>query len=170
VLTVHVLEEDESPVPALPDIKSCSSLSHVLCAVAAERRGVADAVRTANGILLEASASNLFWTVGDTLFTPADTLPLYAGVTRSATIEAARDSGWTVREDEFQRSALAGTDGAFLTNAARGVEPIGELDGEPLPWPAALEVLRTAVEASRLERGHPIVGPAGGTAPERARG
>jgi branched-subunit amino acid aminotransferase/4-amino-4-deoxychorismate lyase len=170
ILRVRVLDEGESPVPTLPAIKSCSALAHVLCAAAAERRGVADAVRTAHGVLLEASSSNVFWTVGDTLFTPADTLPLYPGVTRAATIEAARSSGWTVREGEFRVSALTGIDGAFLTNAARGVEPIAELDGEPVPWPAALKALRTAVEASRFERGHTIPDPDRGTAPDRIRG
>jgi branched-subunit amino acid aminotransferase/4-amino-4-deoxychorismate lyase len=60
-LTVTVLGAEEAPIPSLPAVKSCSSLAHVLCAAAAERRGVDEAVRTAGGRLLEASASNLFW-------------------------------------------------------------------------------------------------------------
>ncbi len=156
-LTVAVLESDEAPCPALPAVKSCSALAHVMCARAAVRRGVADAVRTAGGHLLEASASNLFWGADGVLFTPSATLPLYPGVTRSVVADVARRTGWTVREGEFGRSALEQARGAFLTNAARGIEPIAQLDGIVLEWPSELETLRSAVAAARLEAGSPVV-------------
>ena len=156
ILTVAVLEAEEAPVPSLAAVKSCSSLAHVLCAVAAERRGVAEAVRTAGGHLLEASASNLFWEEEGELFTPSASLPLYPGVTRSIVIEAARRSGWTVREGEYPRSAIERARAAFLTNAVRGVEPIFALEGARLDWPSELEALRATVEAARAEAGLPV--------------
>jgi branched-subunit amino acid aminotransferase/4-amino-4-deoxychorismate lyase len=143
-LTVTVLGAEEAPIPSLPAVKTCSALAHVLCAAAAERRGVDEAVRTAGGRLLEASASNLFWEADGELFTPSDSLPLYPGVTRSVVIQEARR-------------------GAFLTNAVRGLEPIAELDGTPLDWPATLETLRVTVEEARTEAGLPVAGWAGPT-------
>lgn len=160
-LTVAVLEAGEAPVPALPGVKSCSALAHVMCARAARERGCAEAVRTAQGHVLEASASNVFWANGGELFTPSASLPLYPGITRSVVLETAQRSGWTVREGEFAPSDLRSCDGAFLTNAARGVEPIHSLGGADLAWPPALEELRRSVETARMEAGLPIGGTAG---------
>ncbi|MGB5527720.1 MAG: aminotransferase class IV [Gemmatimonadota bacterium] len=156
VLTVAVLEPVDAPVPALPSVKSCSALAHVLCARAAARRGVAEAVRVAGGHVLEASASNLFWIHDGALCTPSSSLPLYPGVTRSVVLDVARGAGWEIREGEFDRAALARAGSAFLTNAVRGVEPVAELEGSPLEWPPELEALRESVQAARIEGGLPV--------------
>lgn len=161
-LTAAILAEGEAPVPALPHVKSCSSLAHVMCAVAADRRGVAEAVRTMGGHLLEASAANLFWLEDRQLYTPSATLPIYAGVTRSVVLATARDLGWTVHEGEFGGAELGRAAGAFLVNAVRGVEPIAELDGSPLGWPEELETLRTAVDEARTRSSTPVAGPSAG--------
>jgi branched-subunit amino acid aminotransferase/4-amino-4-deoxychorismate lyase len=135
-LTVTVLGAEEAPIPSLPAV---------------------------GGRLLEASASNLFWEADGELFTPSDSLPLYPGVTRSVVIQEARRAGWTVHEGEFGPRALESANGAFLTNAVRGLEPIAELDGTPLDWPATLETLRVTVEEARTEAGLPVAGWAGPT-------
>jgi branched-subunit amino acid aminotransferase/4-amino-4-deoxychorismate lyase len=155
-LTLSVLEPDEAPVPSLPAVKSCSALAHVMCARAAARRGVAEAVRTSGGHLLEASASNLFWVADGVLCTPSASLPLYPGVTRAVVMAAAKQSGWTVRDGEFGRAALDGVGGAFLTNAVRGIEPVAEIDGVGLAWPPKLEELRTLVATIRHGAGLPV--------------
>jgi len=157
-LTVVVLDPGEVPVPALPRVKSCSSLAHVLCSAAATRRGCAEAVRTSAGHPLEAAASNLFWEADGELFTPSATLPLYPGVTREVALRVARSCGWTVHEGEFDASALARARAAFLTNAVRGMEPVAELEGRRLAWTPELESLRTAVESERDELGVPLDG------------
>jgi branched-subunit amino acid aminotransferase/4-amino-4-deoxychorismate lyase len=156
-LTVAILDADEAPVPSIPGVKSCSALANVLCAEAARRRDCVEAVRTANGHVLEACASNVFWERDGDLFTPSASLPLYPGVTRAVVIETARRSGWTVHEGEFGPSDLRRPGAAFLTNAVRGIEPIAELDGEALDWAPALEDLEATVEASRTEAGLPVI-------------
>ncbi len=161
-LTVVILAEEEAPVPALPHVKSCSSLAHVMCAMAADRRGVTEAVRTGGGHLLEAAAANLFWLADGELFTPSETLPIYPGVTRSVVLETARELGWTVHEGEFGGAGLAGAAGAFLVNAARGVEAIAELDGSRLDWPEELEALREAVDEARVRGSTHVAGPSDG--------
>ncbi len=161
-LTVAILAEEEAPVPALPHVKSCSSLAHVMCAMAADRRGVVEAVRTTGNCLLEAAAANLFWLADGELFTPSATLPIYPGVTRSVVLETARGLGWTVHEGEFGATGLTGAAGAFLVNAARGVEAIAELDGSPLEWPEKLEVLREAIDEARVRGSTPVAGPSDG--------
>lgn len=156
VLTVGILEQGDAPVPALPSVKSCSALAHVLCARAAAGRGVVEAVRVAGGHVLEASASNLFWVQDGVLYTPSASLPLYPGITRSVVLDVARDAGWEIREGEFDRAALTRADSAFLTNAVRGVEHVAVLEGSPLEWPPELEALRESVQAARIEGGLPV--------------
>lgn len=154
--TVAVLAPEEAPVPSLPSVKSCSALAHVLCAMAASRRGAHEAVRTTDGHVLEAAASNVFWETDGALHTPSTALPIYPGVTRSVVIEVARRSGWTVHEGEFAPAALEGAGRAFLTNGVRGVEPVACLNGRDLEWTPALEDLRKAVQAARRQAGMPV--------------
>ena len=156
VLTLAILEPNDAPVPALPSVKSCSAVAHVLCARAAARRGAEEAVRVAGGHVLEASASNLFWIHDGVLCTPSASLPLSPGVTRSVVLHVAREAGWEIREAEFDRAALVRAGSAFLTNAVRGVEPVAVLEGSPLEWPPELEALRESVQAARIEGGLPV--------------
>jgi branched-chain amino acid aminotransferase/4-amino-4-deoxychorismate lyase len=158
-LTVAVLREAESHLSPLPAVKSCSALPHVLFAAAATRLGVAEGIRTNDGALLEASAANLFWSAGGVLHTPSTDLPLYPGVTRAVTIEVARELGWRVDEGAFAPEALRTGGAVFLTNAARGVEPVAALDGAARPWPEELEALREAVERHRDLNGLAIDAP-----------
>jgi branched-subunit amino acid aminotransferase/4-amino-4-deoxychorismate lyase len=155
-LSVTVLEDGEVPSAAYPAVKSCSALAHVRCAAAAARRGTHEAIRVCDGVLLEAAAANLFWAAGDTLCTPSASLPLYPGVTRAVVLEAATRLGWTIREEAFAPGELETPDGAFLTSATRGVEPMLELDGRTLAWPAGLERLREAVQVRRREQGYRV--------------
>ncbi len=153
-LTVATLADGEVPTAALPAVKSCSALPHVLCAAAATRRGVIEALRVTDGRLLEAAAANLFWVDGEALHTPSASLPIYPGITRSRVIEIARREGWEVSESRAGPAALEKAAAAFLTNATRGIEPIAELDGRSLEWPARLTALRKAVDLARARAGH----------------
>ncbi|MCL7971542.1 MAG: aminotransferase class IV [marine benthic group bacterium] len=161
-LTVAVLDDGEVPPSPLPAVKTCSALPHVLCAVAAARRGCAEALRVDRGFVLETSAANVFWVNGGELFTPAAYLPLYPGCTRSFVIEAARALGWTVHEGAYAPSDLDAAEGMFLVNAARGLERVSELEGRPLEWPSSLEDLRSAIEAARDQAGLPVASTPGG--------
>lgn len=144
------------PPPALPGVKSCSALPAVLAAEAARRLGVHEVVRVDAGRLTEASSANLFWLRGGVLYTPAAELPLYAGVTRERTLEAAQEQGMQVREDRFPPSALADAEAVFLTNAVRGVEPVRRLDGRSLAWPAEARSLARGVATARQRHAHRV--------------
>ncbi len=154
--SIVVLADGEIPVPALPSIKSCSALSHVLCGRAAARRGADEAVRVHDGVLTEASASNLFWLDRGALRTPSEDLPLYPGVTREVALRVAADIGLTTEEGGYGAEALTQAEGAFLTNAVRGIEPVARIDGRGLDWPEPLEILRNAVDQARLEAAIPV--------------
>ncbi len=141
------------PPPALPAVKSCNALAHVLAAREARRIGVDEIVRLSGRAVTEAASANLFWLEDEGLRTPAATLPLYPGVTRSVVLDVARSRGFAVEEGEYSPAALAGAASAFLTNAARGIERVAELHDRPLRWPDEIEQLARAVHAARIERG-----------------
>lgn len=141
------------PPPAVPGVKSCSALPAVLAARAAERLGAHEVLRVEGGRLTEAAAANLFWIRDGVLRTPAASLPLYPGVTRSVVLEAARGIGLAVEEGRFPPDALEEAEAVFLTNAVRGVERIRRLDGREPGWPETARALARAAAQLRRERG-----------------
>ena len=103
--------------------------------------GAADALLlTAEGLVAEGTVWNLFWWEGGRLLTPGLGLGVLAGVARARVLELAGDAV----EGSFPRAALDGRS-LFLTNAIRGVQPIGSLDGKRVP-----EDPRTAALAERF--------------------
>lgn len=164
------------PVPAIPGIKTCSGLAHVLAAREAGARGADDLVRHVDAVLTEASAANVFWLSGARLRTPSADLPLYPGLTRETVMRVAHESDLVVQEGSWAPSELRGADAAFLTNAVRGIAPIRRLDDRLLAWPPSLRDLERAVRRRRRELGARLapalsVGPdepAGNPAPRTA--
>lgn len=153
-VAVARLPEERAPLPALPRLKTCSALSAVLCQRAAAELGADEGLRTIDGVLLETATSNLLWLEGGRVYTPAEALPLYAGSVRRRTIETARDAGLEVVEGEFSTERLDGADVLLLTNAVRGVEVVGTLDGRAVGGPDDVaEALIEAVAARRVAAG-----------------
>lgn len=145
--------EIDLPVPVLPRIKSCAALPHVLAAQAAAEAGVDELVRLHDGAITEAISSNIFWLSAGTLYTPADTLPLYPGVTRETVIEAATALGVPVETGTYGAAHLLEAEAILLTNAVRCVESVTEMDGRAM---ASTDLARGLAEASlrlRMDEG-----------------
>ena len=81
-----------------------------------------------DGNVTEGISSNVFWVTERTLFTPADSLPLYPGVTRESVLEAADQAGVPVNVGSHGPDALRDAEAVFLTNAVRGVEAVARLE------------------------------------------
>jgi branched-subunit amino acid aminotransferase/4-amino-4-deoxychorismate lyase len=153
-VSLVVLPDGHVPLPALPRHKTCSSLANILCAREALRRGAEEAVRVESGVMLETASANLFWIHGDTLFTPADSLPLYPGSVRERVLECAPAVGLAVEEGAYAGDCLTSADTVFVANAARGLEVVRQVDGQLLGRPPRiLARLETAVEGRRRELG-----------------
>lgn len=82
---------------------------------------------------LEAGWANLFTIREETLWTPPADGRILAGMARAAVLELAHDEGIETREQPLRAPDLLNADETFLTNSIRGIEPITELDGTPLP-------------------------------------
>jgi para-aminobenzoate synthetase/4-amino-4-deoxychorismate lyase len=82
---------------------------------------------------LEAGWANLFAIREETLWTPPADGRILAGMARAAVLEIAAEVGLATQEQPISAPDLLSADETFLTNSIRGIEPITELDGTPLP-------------------------------------
>jgi len=90
--------------------------------------GAHDAVLvSAEGLVAEGTAWNLFWWEDGSLRTPAEDIGILPGLGRKRVMELT-----DVKEARVPVAALAGRS-LFLTNAVRGIVEIGVFAGEPVP-------------------------------------
>ena len=80
-----------------------------------------------NGVLAEASASNLFVVRNGTIYTPLLTSAL-AGITRDTIIALCREEGYPVIESCISVKEVMSSDEVFLTGTACEVSPIISID------------------------------------------
>jgi branched-subunit amino acid aminotransferase/4-amino-4-deoxychorismate lyase len=115
----------ETPAgPLLAGVKSTSYAD----AFAARRLVAADdALLVTDGVVRECATANIWWRLGDRLFTPAVGPGVLPGVTRSFLLELE-----PAAEDVFRLEELADADEAFTTSSIREVMPVVQLDGRPL--------------------------------------
>jgi branched-subunit amino acid aminotransferase/4-amino-4-deoxychorismate lyase len=93
-------------------------------------RGVDEALFVdGDGIVLEGTVTNVWWRVGDTLFTPALDLGILAGVTRATLVELAPQCGFSVEEGAYPLARLLESEEAFTSSSVREVMPLVEVDG-----------------------------------------
>jgi 4-amino-4-deoxychorismate lyase len=137
----------------LGGVKSTSYAVNMAAEAEAKRRGADDAVFLGSGdIVLEGPVTNVWWRLGEVLFTPALELGILAGVTRATLIEEAAAAGYAVREGVFPLEHLAGAEEAFTSSSVREVMPVVELDGRAVgagaPGPAAQELQKALRRAA----------------------
>jgi 4-amino-4-deoxychorismate lyase len=127
----------------LGGVKSTSYAVNMAAEAEARARGADDAVFVRDdGIVLEGPVTNAWWRRGRTLYTPALSLGILAGVTRAALIEAAPGAGYEVEEGEYPVSELLGGEEVFTSSSVREVMPVVDVDGvvfERGPAAAALQ-------------------------------
>jgi D-alanine transaminase len=98
--------------------------------------GADDALLVGEGHVLETATANVWWRLGDELFTPATRAGVLPGVTRAFVCSNER-----VAEATFPLDDLLGADEAFTTSSIREVMPVVAIDGSSIgdgtPGPAA---------------------------------
>jgi len=130
----------------LPGVKSTSYAVNMAAEAEARRRGVDEALFVdGDGIVLEGTVTNVWWRVGDTLFTPALDLGILAGVTRATLIELAPECGFSVEEGAYPLARLLESEEVFTSSSVREVMPLIEVDGETLERGPAADLLQAAL-------------------------
>jgi branched-chain amino acid aminotransferase len=113
-----------------PRVKSLNYLNNVLAKREANLRGADDAlVLNGQGLIAEASATNVFAILGNRLDTPPVSDGALEGLTRRTILEIGDDLGLEVRERSLGRFDLYAAEAVFLTGSRAGLIPVGSLDG-----------------------------------------
>ena len=138
---VAIADTRRNPSAALdPNIKGGNYLNNVLGVMDARAVGADDCVMLdAAGHVTEASNSNVFFVIGGTLVTPAQTAANLRGLTKAALHEACRARGFPTVERDVPEAELEAATECFLTSATREVMPVVSIrkrDGAVIEFPA----------------------------------
>jgi D-alanine transaminase len=111
------------------DIKTTNLLPNMLAKQQAAGVGAYEALFVdADGAVNEASSSNVFAVIGQTLVTPPCGHAILPGVTRDIVVELARESGRTVEERRLPRNELLAADEVFLSGTTTAVLGVTRVD------------------------------------------
>ncbi len=129
----HYCKNHPGSIPARA--KTMQGLNSTLAIMEAESEDCDDALLlSVSNHVAECHASNIFWSKGKVLYTPALNTGCLPGVLRERLIEI---SPYPVRAGRFKLSKLLKADGVFTTNSTRLVEPVESLKRYKSNWEAS---------------------------------
>lgn len=132
-LTAHIARGRRNEHSPTSGVKVLAYTDNVLALAAARAADADDALwLDTAGHVAEATASNIFLRLGDTLVTPPLGCGVLPGITRHAVIELAPALGLTVAERVVEGAELHDATEAFLTSSLRGVAPLVRVDGRAI--------------------------------------
>ncbi|MDY6828033.1 MAG: aminodeoxychorismate lyase [Pseudomonadota bacterium] len=137
LLAVRRCRQQLALQPALAGIKHLNRLEQVLARGEWQDEDIDEGILLdTHGCVVEAVASNLFWLAGGTVYTPDLSAAGVAGVMRRFVMEHLGAASIEVCEVRVGWEALQAAEAIWLTNAVRGVQPVGRLydDSGTLCW------------------------------------
>tara|TARA_B100000579_G_scaffold343655_1_gene295958 strand:- start:4559 stop:5398 length:840 start_codon:yes stop_codon:yes gene_type:complete len=149
ILCVSIKEEDslakgsftltlsESPVSSF-DIFNLHKTTNYLASIRekkiAQSAGFDDALFiNEKNIVVETTAGNFFWIKGSNLFTPSLETGALKGITRALVIEICKKNKIRVVEGEFEPGAIIFPEAMFITNSAKGIIEVDNLNNTTIP-------------------------------------
>jgi D-alanine transaminase len=113
-------------------IKSIALLPAVLMRQAAEEAGAKEAILIRNGLVTEASSSNVFVVQSDALITPPKSQYALGGITRDLVLELAEENGVAYAERDIPIEMLTEVDEIWVTSSTKEITPVVKLNGQPV--------------------------------------
>jgi len=110
------------------DIKSVSLIANVMIRQHANQSNVVDAVMLRDGLVTEATASNVFVVHGGVISTPPKSDYLLPGITRDLVLELALANGFKVEQCDIKAGELETADEIWLTSSTREIAPVVKID------------------------------------------
>ncbi len=114
-----------------PDFKLSSAANYIRAAAEARQAGADEALmRTVDGFLSETTIANVFWLIGDTVYTPSVKCDLLPGIMRECFIRWIKHEQISLRfaEGSFEADHIRKADEVWLTNSVRIIQPVSEID------------------------------------------
>lgn len=118
----------------------------------AARRGADDVIfTTTDGYVLESPSATLIARYGNRIWTPSTSEGILRGTTQGAAFEFFADTGYATAEVLLRVEHLWDADALWLTNSARMLAPVRELDGRSVPIDRELTDAGNAALLARTE-------------------
>ena len=122
-LIIDIFKDHKKTVNDFSQIKSNNALLYVMAGIHRKNNGLDEVILlNENGLLCEASGSNIFIWYRNTLYTPALSEGCVEGVMRRVVIEVARLNDINVIEAQINPEILNEAEELFLTNAVHGMQ------------------------------------------------
>jgi D-alanine transaminase len=112
--------------------KATSLLANTLYAQEAKESNAEEAILHRDGIITEASSSNVFIVKDDCIYTHPKGPNILPGITRDITIAFAKKLGIKVNETTFNKEQLMGADEVWITSSTREIVPITIIDNKDI--------------------------------------
>ncbi|GMQ88726.1 MAG: D-amino acid aminotransferase [Gammaproteobacteria bacterium] len=137
-------------------IKAITLLPNVLLRQQAADNDAVEALLIRDGLVIEASASNVFVVRDGTILTPPKGEQMLPGITRDLVLELAEQHALPYRVTDISENTLRQADEIWVTSSTKEVVPVTRLDGkavgEGLPgpvWQSMIKLFRHYKEAVR---------------------
>jgi D-alanine transaminase len=114
------------------DIKSVSLLGNCMLRTQADDQGALEAILVRDGLLMEASASNVFIVRGGTVLTPPKSNLMLPGITYDVVLEILQANGMPHEVRQVTETELRTADEVWLTSSSKEVLAVTTLDGKPV--------------------------------------
>jgi 4-amino-4-deoxychorismate lyase len=149
-LTLRVCETRLGRNPRLAGMKHLNRLEQVLAGAELREPPVDEGLmRSTDDRIVCATAANVFMVRNSELLTPQISDCGVSGVMREVVLRMAAALGIAVAVGDYSLEDLARADECFLTNAVRGIRPIGRVEGVKDFTPGELTArLRDAIETT----------------------
>ncbi|NNM01803.1 MAG: branched-chain amino acid aminotransferase [Gammaproteobacteria bacterium] len=139
------------PLALSPNIKGGNYLNNVMGVIEARRLGADDCLMlNEQGLVTEASNSNVFFVINGELVTPSQEAANLKGLTKQIVHQVCSDGGIVSRERTLTVDDIRGAGECFVTSATREVMPVKRLtleDGGVLEFPPGGGALTRRVAA-----------------------
>ena len=136
------------------DIKSISLLGNIMALDEAQQKGYDEAVLVRDGIVTEASASNLWMVKDEVLYTHPDGNLVLPGIAKIKIRELVKALGIELKEEAFTEKELLAADECFKTSSVAEIMPIIEIDnqtiGDGTPGEVTKKLLNAYIESVNL--------------------
>ncbi|HEY4286241.1 MAG TPA: aminotransferase class IV [Puia sp.] len=129
-LAIDIFPDGRKACDVLSNLKSNNFLLYILAAHYAKKQGLDDClVLNSQNRVADSTIANLFYIRQGQFYTPPLSEGAVAGVMRRHLLEALPLAGYVVHQVPVSPEDLLAADEVFLTNALKGIRPVGALQG-----------------------------------------
>jgi D-alanine transaminase len=114
------------------DIKSVSLIGNVLLRQVSADAGAVETILFRDGLLTEASASNVFVAKNGRLLSPPKSNLILPGITYDVVVEIALEVGIPIEFRDVREAEVRGADEVWLTSSSKEILAVVQLDGKPV--------------------------------------